>query len=103
MYFYELVNSPRLRLVEVFYKASFEVVVKYWAVRLGNEDFSTDSLTVVEREDCCALLTRHKWIVIHLALLSASTAHENCSTCCCSSICALFALSRSALASAMHT
>lgn len=41
--------------------------------------------------------------LFHLALLSASTAHESCSTFCCSSICALFALSRSALASAMQT
>ena len=103
MYFDELVYCPRLRLVEVFYKATFEVVVKDWSARLGNEDFSTDSLAVVEREDCCALLTRHKWIVIHRALLSASIAHESCSTRSCSSICALFALSRSALASAMHT
>lgn len=103
MYFDELVYCPRLRLVEVFNEASFEVVVKDWSVGLGDKNLSAYTLTVVEREDCCALLTRHKWIVIHLALLSASTAHESCSTCCCSSICALFALSRSALASAMHT
>lgn len=35
MYFDELVYCPRLRLVEVFYKATFEVVVKDWSVGLG--------------------------------------------------------------------
>ena len=103
MYFDELVCCPWLRLVEVANEASFEVAVPHWAVGLGNEDFGTNTLTVVECEYCCALLTRNKWIVIHRALLSASIAHESCSTFCCSSICALFALSRSALASAMQT
>ena len=32
MYFDELVYCPRLRLVEVFNEASFEVVVKDWSV-----------------------------------------------------------------------
>lgn len=103
MYFDELVYCPRLRLVEVFYKATFEVVVKDWSVGLGDKNLSAYTLTVVEREDCCALLTRHKWIVIHFPLLSASTAHVSCSTRSCSFTCALLALSRSALASAIHT
>lgn len=103
MHFDELVYCPRLRLVEVFYEASFEVVVKDWAVGLWNENLSTNTLTVVECEDCRALLTRYKWIVIHFPLLSASTANVSCSTLSCSSTCAFLALSRSALASAMLT
>lgn len=65
MYFDNLVYCPRLRLVEVFYKATFEVVVKDWSVGLWNKNLSTNTLTVVECEDCCALLTRYKLIVVH--------------------------------------
>lgn len=56
---------PWLRLVEVLYEATFEVVVKDWSVGLGNKNLSTNTLTVVECEDCCALLTWCKWIVAH--------------------------------------
>lgn len=103
MHFDELVCCPWLGLVEVADEASFEVVVPHRTVGLGDKNLSTYTLTVVECEDCRALLCSGEWIVIHFPLLSASTAHDSCSTLSCSSTCAFLALSRSALASAMLT
>lgn len=82
---------------------TLKVGVPYRFVGARKSDFSTDSLTVVECKDGCALLTRYKWIVFHFALLSDSTTHESCSTLVCNSICFLQDWSRSALASDIQT
>ena len=98
MHFNQLVCGTWLRFFKFTNYTTFKFCVPYWFICAWNQNFSTNAVAIVERKYCCALLTRNKWIVIHRALLSASTAKVSCSICCCSLNCFFIATSRSARA-----